>query len=71
MSPMTSTAGRLHSEFVLLLFLQTASLRITFNFDGAPITSTTHTHPSYSQTSRPLTSTKTTYLANVTGPVPW
>ena len=33
-----------------------AVLRITLNLDGAPITSTTHTHPSHSQTSRLLTS---------------
>ncbi len=35
-----------------------ASLLITFNLDGAPITSKshTHTHPSHSQTSRLLTS---------------
>jgi hypothetical protein len=32
------------------------ALRITFNLDGAPITSRTHTHPSHSQTSRLLTS---------------
>ena len=96
-----STSGRLHSEFVLLLFLQThretdrffavsgvqhiqvtsghfhyrhvvffsdlkgktvlvlvktVSLRITLNIDGSPITSSSHTHPSHSQTSRLLTS---------------
>jgi hypothetical protein len=33
-----------------------AALRIHLNIDGAPITSTTHTHPSHSQTSRLLTS---------------
>ena len=33
-----------------------AVLRITFNLDGVPITSTSHTHPSHSQTSRLLTS---------------
>jgi hypothetical protein len=33
-----------------------AALRITLNFDGAPIVSQTHTHPSHSQTSRLLTS---------------
>ena len=33
-----------------------ATLRITLNIDGAPITSRTHTHPSHSQTSRLLTS---------------
>ncbi len=31
-------------------------LRITFNLDGTPIISRTHTHPSHSQTSRLLTS---------------
>ena len=33
-----------------------AALRINLNIDGAPITSRTHTHPSYSQTSRLLPS---------------
>jgi hypothetical protein len=101
MPAIVSTSGRLHSEFVRLLFLQayretdrffvasgvlsvqsdrgffhylhanfcvqfknkvgltltkTAALRITLNLDGAPIISTSHTHPSHSQTSRPLTS---------------
>jgi hypothetical protein len=96
-----STSGRIHSEFVRLLFLQThretdrffapsgvlsaqsdrgffhycraafsaqfkskvglaltkaATLRITLNLDGAPIISTSHTHPSHSQTSRLLSS---------------
>jgi hypothetical protein len=96
-----STSGRLHSEFVRLLFLQTrretdrffatsgvqfvqstsglfhfrraafaqqvknrvdlavvktATLRITLNLDGKPITSKSHTHPSHSQTSLLLTS---------------
>ena len=32
------------------------ALRITFNLDGVPITSKSHTHPSHSQTSRLLTS---------------
>jgi hypothetical protein len=95
-----SVCGRLHSEFVRLLFLQShretdrffatsgvqiaqstsglfhfrlsaftqqlksrvvlvlakaAALRITFNLDGATITSKSHTHPSHSQTSRLLT----------------
>ena len=104
MTTIPSTPGRLHSEFVRLLFLQThretdrfftasgvqlpqpdrgyfhflrsvflpqfksrvglilakaAILRITLNLDGAPITSTTHTHPSHSQTSRLLTSSLT------------
>jgi hypothetical protein len=101
MPDIASTSGRLHSEFVRLLFLQThretdrffavsgvhltqptsgifhflraassaqlkakvgstlvkaADLRINLNIDGSPITSRTHTHPSHSQTSRPLTS---------------
>ncbi len=101
MPAIACTSGRLHSEFVRLLFLQahretdrffetsgvqfpetdrglfhfhrvvfvqqfknrvglalgqTATLRITFNLDGVPITSKSHTHPSHSQTSRLLTS---------------
>jgi hypothetical protein len=103
MSAITSTSGRLHSEFIRLLFLQThretdrfsvvsgvqsaqsnlgssyfhflltvfsstlksksgnilaktAALRINLNLDGTPITSQSYTHPSYSQTSRLLTS---------------
>ena len=104
MPAIASTSGRLHSEFVRLLFLQAhretdrffaasgvqlaqsdrgyfhfrraaflaqlksrvgltlakaAALRITLNLDGAPITSTTHTHPSHSQTSHLLTSSLT------------
>ncbi len=35
---------------------KTVVLRITLNLDGTPITSKSHTHPSYSQTSRLLTS---------------
>jgi hypothetical protein len=31
-------------------------LHITFNLDGTPITSKSHTHPSHSRTSRLLTS---------------
>ena len=38
------------------LLAKAAALRITLNLDGAPITSTTHTHPSHSQTSCLLTS---------------
>ncbi len=83
MPAIASTSGRLHSEFVRLLFLQAhrgmfhyrrstfsftfksrvgnilvkvSPLRITLNFDGAPIISKSHTHPSHSQTSRLLTS---------------
>ena len=97
MSAIVSTSGRLHSEFIRLLFLQThretdrffaasgvqlsqstsggffhfrraafsaqlkskcglllakaEALRINLNLDGAPIASTSHTHPSNSQTS--------------------
>ncbi len=100
MPAIASTSGRLHSEFIRLLFLQAhwkadrffaasgvqvsestsgeffhfrraafssilksrvsliltkpVVLRITLNLDGAPITSTSHTHPSHSQTSRKL-----------------
>jgi hypothetical protein len=101
MPAIASTSGRLHSEFVRLLFLQAhretgrffatsgvqlaqtqrvmfhfhrtafsgqikakvgntltkaETLRINLNIDGEPITSTTHTNPSHSQTSRLLTS---------------
>ena len=38
------------------LLAKAAVLRITLNLDGVPITSKSHTHPSYSQTSRLLTS---------------
>ena len=33
-----------------------SALRVNLNLDGAPIASNSHTHPSYSQTSRLLTS---------------
>ena len=101
MPAIASTSGRLHSEFIRLLFLQAhretdrffaasgvqlaqhnsglfhfhratysahlkskcgnllakaAALRVNLNLDGAHITSQSHTHPSYSQTSRLLTS---------------
>jgi hypothetical protein len=39
-----------------LALAKAATLRITLDLDGAPITSRTHTHPSHSQTSRLLTS---------------
>ncbi len=42
-----------------LTLAKAAALRITLNLDGAPITSTTHTHPSHSQTSHLLTSSLT------------
>jgi hypothetical protein len=38
------------------ILAKAAALRITLNLDGASITSKSHTHPSYSQTSRLLTS---------------
>ena len=65
MPAITSTSGRLHSEFVRLLFLQVhqetdrffiTALRIILNIDGAPVVSRSHTHPSHSQTSCLLTS---------------
>jgi hypothetical protein len=34
---------------------KTADLRINLNIDGEPIASTSHTHPSHSETSRLLT----------------
>ena len=61
-----STSGRFHfrraaflaqlKSRVVLTLAKAAALRITLNLDGAPITSTTHTHPSHSQTSRLLSS---------------
>jgi hypothetical protein len=39
-----------------LLLAKSAALRVTLNFDGTPIVSNSHTHPSHSQTSRLLTS---------------
>jgi hypothetical protein len=39
-----------------LALAKTASLCINLNLDGAPIASSSHTHPSHSQTSRLLTS---------------
>ena len=103
MPAVASTSGRLHSEFVRLIFLQAhretdrffaasgvqsaqsnlgasyfhfrraafssllksrvgniiakaSALRVNLNLDGAPIASSSHTHPSHSQTSRLLTS---------------
>jgi hypothetical protein len=64
MSSVAGTSGRLHSEFVRLLFKfyrligkLTLFLQLQeFSFDGAPIASRSHTHPSHSQTSRLLTS---------------
>jgi hypothetical protein len=101
MPAIAGTNGRLHSEFIRLLFLQdhredrffvasgvqstqsnmggffhlrhkdfssmiksrvghimakVSVLRVNLNLDGAPIASSSHTHPSHSQTSRVLTS---------------
>ena len=101
MPAIASTSGRLHSEFVRIVFLQAhretdrffaasgvqlaqqdrggfhyrraalssqfkakmgsilakaSALRLILNIDGSPILSTSHTHPSHSQTSRLLTS---------------
>jgi hypothetical protein len=103
MPAIASTSGRLHSEFVRLLFLQAhretdrffidlgvqvvesnnvqfhyllvsfssqmkfkcenilakvATLRISLNIDGVPVTSRSHTHPSHLQTSRLCTSSQ-------------
>jgi hypothetical protein len=102
-SAIAGTTGRLHSEFIRLLFLQAhretdrffaasgvqsatsnlgasyfhfrraafssllksrvgniiakaSPLRVNLNLDGTPIASSSHTHPSHSQTSRLLTS---------------
>jgi hypothetical protein len=103
MPAIAGTTGRLHSEFIRLLFLQahretdrfftasggqsaesnlgasyfhlrraafsgllksrvgniiakTSAVRVNLNLDGAPIASSSHTHPSHSPTSRLLTS---------------
>ena len=103
MPAIAGTTGRLHSEFIRLLFLQahretdrfftasgvqspesnlgasyfhlrrtafssllksrvgniiakSSALRVNLNLDGTPIASSSHTHPSHSQTSRLLTS---------------
>jgi hypothetical protein len=42
--------------FLFFSDLNTYSLDVLFNLDGAPIASRSHTHPSHSQTSRLLTS---------------
>ena len=71
MSVITSTSGRLTVNLCPFFFLEThretdrfftssgvakaTYLRIDFNIDGEPIVSRSHTHPSYSQTSRFLT----------------
>jgi hypothetical protein len=51
----TAFSVQLKSKVGLTLAKETA-LRITLNLDGVPIISTSHTHPSHSQTSRLLTS---------------
>ena len=66
MCAISSTFGRLHSEFVCLLFLQAhretdrffaaSGVQLAQNIDGAPVASRSHTHPSHSQTARLLTS---------------
>ncbi len=103
MPAIAGTSGRLHNEFIRILFLQAhketdrffaasgvqssqsnlestyfhfhreafscllksrvgtiiakaSALRVNLNLDGAPIASSSHTHPSHSQTSRLLTS---------------
>ena len=113
MSAIAGTNGRLHSEFIRLLFLQVhretdcffaasgvqlsqstsgglfhshraafssmlksrvssiltkaVALSINLNLDGVPITSTSHTHPSHSQTSRLLTSSLSLGVGYVSG----
>jgi hypothetical protein len=51
----TAFSSMLKSRVGLILS-KAAALRININFDGAPITSQSHTHPSHPQTSRLLTS---------------
>jgi hypothetical protein len=38
------------------IIAKASALRVNLNLDGAPISSSSHTHPSHSQTSRLLTS---------------
>ena len=110
MPAIASTSGRLHSEFIRLLFLQAhretdrffaasgvqpvqhtsggiftsksttfltqlkskvgsslakvAAVRVSFNIDGAPITSRSHTHPSHSQVSCLLSSSPIVYYSD-------
>ena len=45
-----------------LTLSKAAALRITLNLDGTPITSKSHTHPSHSQTSRMLTSSRSLFF---------
>jgi len=61
-----STRGQFHYLRVLFsshlkskvgnILTKAVALRITLNIDGAPVASKSHTHPSHSQNSRPLTS---------------
>jgi hypothetical protein len=51
----TAFSSMLKSKYGNIL-AKTAVLRINLNLDGVPITSQSHTHPSYSETSRLLTS---------------
>jgi hypothetical protein len=71
MTAISRTSGRLHCEFVCLYFLlksnvvhilpKVAVLRMNLNLDGTHAASRSHTHPSHSQTSRPLTSSLSSY----------
>jgi hypothetical protein len=61
-------SAQLKSKVGLTLDKVTA-LRITLNLDGSPITSKSHTHPSYSQTSRLLTSSLPRYSSSSSNPV--
>ncbi len=47
-SPLKSRVGN--------ILLQDTDVHITLNLDGVSVVSQTHTHPSHSETSRPLTS---------------
>ncbi len=51
-----SVFSSLIKKRVALALVKTTTLRLMINIDGVPITSKSHTHPSHSQTSRPLTS---------------
>ena len=64
---------RTHSLSSLLksrvnILAKAVTLHSTLNLDGTPIVSQTHTHPSHSQTSRLLTSSKSSVSLGV--PVP-
>jgi hypothetical protein len=49
-------SSQLKSKVGNIRITKAATLRITLNIDGAPLTSKSHTHPSHSQTSRLLIS---------------